>query len=168
MDAAERVAAGICLAVEEFDFYCDYATAARRIDLCWFVMEQGTNAALRAGWEGKVGGQARVRTQVTGYLTKDIAEDWEVDPREYQVVVEGEPGVDLHMHFTYPTPEPGGAAWDQNSITAFATINAIEQIVDARPGVLTLGEIVLPLAPVGEWEQTDRNSGAVKSTPCPV
>lgn len=152
-DAAERVAEGIGLAVEEFDFYCDYATAAKKVDLGWFVIEKGTNAAVRAGWEGKVDGKVRVRAQVTWYLTKAVAEDWEIDPREYHVVVEGQPGIDLHMQFTYPNSTSSENPWDQNSITAFATINAIRQIKTARPGVLTLQDIGLPHAPVGDWER---------------
>jgi len=41
---------------------------------------------------------------------------------------------------------------DQNSITAFATLNALYQIVAARPGVLSLHDIGLPYAPVGAWK----------------
>lgn len=150
-DAAQRVAEGIGLTVEEFDFYCDYATAAERIDLGWFLIEKGTNAAVRAGWKGKIDGQVRVVTQITWYLTKNIAEDWEIDPREYHLVVKGEPDIDLHMHFTNPPPGSGETSWNQNSITAFAAINAIRQIKAARPGVLTLQDIGLPYAPVGDW-----------------
>lgn len=152
-DAAERVAEGIGLTIEEFDFYCDYATAAERIDLGWFLIEKGTNAAVRAGWKGKIDGKVRVVTQITWYLTKNIAEDWEIDPREYHLVVKGEPDIDLHVQFTSPAPGSGGTSWDQNSITAFAAINAIHQIKAARPGILTLQDIGLPYAPVGNWER---------------
>lgn len=151
-DAADRVAEGIGITIEEFEFFCDYATAAERVDLGWFVMEKGSNAALRAGWTGKVDGVVRVRTQVTWYLTKLLAEDWDIDPREYHVVVEGEPGVDLHMHFSYPEAS-AEYPWDQNSITAFAAINALQQVIAARPGVLSLQDIGLPHAPVGAWER---------------
>lgn len=153
-DAAERVAAGIGLRVQEFQFYCDYATAAERVDLGWFVIEEGTNAAVRAGWEGKIDGKTRVRTQVTWYLTTSVREEWDIDPKEYHLVIDGEPQIDLHMQFTHPKRGPGEDPWDPNSITAFAAINAIRQIKTARPGVLTLNEIGLPSAPVGEWARS--------------
>ena len=152
-DAAERVAEGIGLAVEEFEFYCDYATAAERVDLGWFVMEKGTNAAVRAGWNGKIAGKTRVRAQVTWYLTKTIVEDWDIDDREYHLVVEGQPQIDLHMHFTNPPDSPVDGPWDTTGTTAYATVNAVRQIVQAKPGVLTLHDIGLPYAPAGDWER---------------
>ena len=45
------------LELDDVEFYCDYATAAERVDLGWFVMEKGTNAAVRAGWNGKIKGK---------------------------------------------------------------------------------------------------------------
>ena len=150
-DAAERVAEGIGLTVEEFDFYCDYATAAERVDLGWFLMEKGTNVAVRAGWNGKIAGKTRVRTQITWYLTTKIAEDWDIDEKEYHLVVDGQPQVDLHMHFNNPV-ETADGPWDPTGTTSYATVNAAHQIKNARPGVLTLHDIGLPYAPAGDWE----------------
>ncbi|MDE2303288.1 MAG: hypothetical protein KGK11_12095, partial [Sphingomonadales bacterium] len=151
-DAAERVAEGIGLAIEDFEFTCDYATAAERVDLGWFVMEKGTNAAVRAGWNGRIAGKTRVRAQITWYLTRKLAEDWDIDEKEYRLTVDGRPGVDLQMHFTNPPDSPVDGAWDPTGTTAFATVNAIRQIATARPGVLSLHDIGLPHAPAGDWE----------------
>jgi hypothetical protein len=150
-DAAERVAEGIGFNVEEFEFYCDYATAAERVDLGWFLMEKGTNAALRAGWNGKVKGETRVRTQVTWYLTKAIAESWDIDDHEYHLVVEGAPRIDMHMHFTNTAVSPVDGPWSPTATTSYATVNAIPQIVAAKPGVLTLHDIGLPYGTEGYW-----------------
>lgn len=150
-DAAERVAEALGFEPEDAEFTCTYATAAERIDLGWFVMEKGTNAALRAGWNIKVKGRTVTRAQVTWYLTKKLAEDWEIDSDEYHLVVEGAPGIDLKMHFTDPAPSPIDGAWDPTATTSYATINAIRQIKAARPGVLTLHDIGLPYAPAGDW-----------------
>lgn len=149
-DAAERVGEALGLSFDDVDFYCDYATAAERVDLGWFVMEQGTNAAVRAGWEGKVRGKTRVRTQVTWYLTTKLAEGWDVESDEYHLVVEGTPRIDMRMHFTYPETTADGP-FDPTSTTAYATVNAIAQIKAARPGVLTLHDIGLPYAPEGDF-----------------
>jgi hypothetical protein len=152
-DAAERVAEALGFAPEDAEFYCDYATAAEKVDLGWFVMDKGTNAAVRAGWNVKAGGRTVTRAQVTWYLTRKIAEDWDIDDKEYHLVVEGQPRVDLHMHFTNPPDSPIDGPWDTTGTTSYATVNAIRQIKNARPGVLTLHDIGLPHAPAGEWEQ---------------
>jgi len=150
-DAAERVGESLGLTFDDVDFYCEYATAAERVDLGWFVMEKGTNAAVRAGWEGKVQGKTRVRAQVTWYLTTKLAEGWEIQKDEYHLVVEGAPRIDMHMHFTDPAPDADGP-WDPTGTTSYATVNAIAQIKAAKPGVLTLHDIGLPYAPAGDFE----------------
>lgn len=148
-DAVERVAESLGFQLDDVDFYCDYATAAERVDLGWFVMEQGTNAAVRAGWNGKIAGKTRVRGQITWYLTRKLAEGWDIDEDEYHLVVDGAPGVDLRMHFTDPARSSVDGAWSPTATTSYATVNAIRQIVEARPGVLTLHDIGLPHAPGG-------------------
>jgi hypothetical protein len=109
---------GIGLKAEEFEFYCDYATAAERVNLGWFVTEKGTNVAVRAGWNAKITGKTRVRTHVTWHLSKKIAENWDIDDQEYHLVVERQPQIDLHMHFTNPGDSPVDGAWDTTGTTA--------------------------------------------------
>lgn len=151
-DAVERVGEALGLSFEDVEFYCEYATAAERIDLGWFVMEQGTNAALRAGWKGKAGGRDAVIGQVTWYLTRKLAEGWAIDDDEYHLVVTGEPGVDVRIRFDNPDRASDGSPWDPTWTTAMPTVNALFQIKAARPGVLTLQDMGLPHAPVGAWE----------------
>lgn len=153
-DAAERVAEALGLEPDDAEFYCEYATAAEKVDLGWFVMEKGTNAAVRAGWNVKVGGRTVTRAQITWYLTRKLAEGWDIDDKEYHLVVDGEPSVDLHMHFTSPPPSPVDGPWDPTGTTSYATVNAIAQVKAARPGVLTLHDIGLPYHPAGELEKT--------------
>lgn len=151
-DAAERVGDSLGLTFDDVGFYCDYATASERVDLGWFLMEKGTNAAVRAGWEGKINGVTRVRAQITWYLTSKLAEGWDVESDEYHLVVEGAPRIDMKMHFTDPAPDADGP-WDPTGTTSYATVNAIAQIKAAKPGVLTLHDIGLPYAPAGDWEK---------------
>jgi hypothetical protein len=148
-DAGERVAEALGFKPEDAEFYCNYATAAERVDLGWFLMEKGTNAAVRAGWNVKAKGRTVARAQITWYLTKKLAEGWDIDSDEYHLVVEGAPSIDLRMHFTDPAPSPIDGVWDSTGTTSFATINAIPQIKAARPGVLTLHDIGLPYCPAG-------------------
>lgn len=152
-DALVRMGDALGFAFDDIEFYCEYATAAEDVDLGWFRMAKGTNAALRGGWLGKVGGKVRVRNQVTWYLTKKLAEGWEIDDDEYHLVVEGEPGVDTRIRFKAP---PGWSNGDWDSLTSSPTVNAILQVKAARPGVLTLHDVGLPHAPAGEWERAGR------------
>lgn len=150
-DAVERVGEALGFTFEDVEFYCEYATAAEKIDLGWFVMEKGTNAALRAGWNGKVEDRTRVKGQVTWYLTKKLAEGWEIDDDEYHLVIEGEPGLDTRIRFNDPESSSDGP-WDPTWTTAMPTVNALFQIKAARPGVLTLHDMGLPYAPAGLWK----------------
>lgn len=151
-DAVERVGEALGFAFDDVEFYCEYATAAERIDLGWFVMEQGTNAALRAGWNGKVKGRTAVRGQVTWYLTTKLAEGWEIDEDEYHLVIQGEPSLTTRIRFDNPATAADGSVWDPTWTTAMPTVNALFQLKAARPGVLTLHDMGLPYAPAGAWE----------------
>lgn len=133
---------------EELEFFCDYATAAETVDLGWFKMEQGTNAALRGGWNGKVKGRTVMNLTVIWYLTKNLAEGWEIDEDQHRVLIEGDPNVDCRIRYTPP------AHWknhDWDTMTALPAVSALFDIKAARPGVLGLRDVGLPLAPAGVW-----------------
>lgn len=151
-DAAERVGEALGFTFEDVEFYCEYAAAAERVDLGWFVIEKGANAALRGGWKGKVGGRTAVQTQVTWYLSDKLVEGWQLDHDLYRLVVKGEPNIDAQIALSYPTAAGDGSAWDSNWVTAMPTVNALFQLKAARPGVVTLHDMGLPFAPAGVWE----------------
>lgn len=162
-DAAERIAESLGLELDEMDFTCDYATAAERVDLGWFVMEKGTNAAVRGRWDGKIRGETRVRMQITWYLTRLLAEGWEIYDDAYNIRIDGAPSLHLRISMTDSAPSPVDGAWDGSATTSYAAINAISQVSAARPGVLTLHDIGLPYAPVGEWEREGGNGWGVRA-----
>ena len=147
-DVVERIGDALELEFDDIEFFCDYATAAEKVDLGWFCMEQGTNAALRGGWKGKVGGKTVVQMKVVWYLTKKLAEGWEIDDDQYHLVVEGDPGINVKMRVT-PPDHWGNHDWD--TMTALPAVNALFQIKEARVGILGLRDVGLPHAPVGEW-----------------
>ena len=133
---------------EDIEFFCEYATAAETVDLGWFKMEQGTNAALRGGWNGKVKGRTVMNLTVIWYLTKNLTEGWEIDEDQHRVLVEGDPNVDCRIRYTPP------AHWknhDWDTMTALPAVSALFDIKAARPGVLGLRDVGLPLAPAGVW-----------------
>ena len=147
-DAVRRVGDALSLTFDDIEFFCEYATAAEDVDLGWFRMDKGTNAALRGGWNGKVGGETRVNLTVVWYLTEKLAEGWEIDKDHYHIVVKGEPNIDTRIRFTAPEHWEN-RDWD--TLTALPAVSAAFDIKQARAGVLGLRDVGLPYAPMGVW-----------------
>lgn len=147
-DAVLRIGDALNLEFDEIAFFCEYATAAEKVDLGWFCMEQGTNAALRGGWNGMVGGRTIVNLTVVWYLTKNLAEAWTIDDDQHRIVISGDPNVDVRMRYT-PPPHWNNHDWD--TLTALPAVNALFDVKAAPPGVLGLRDVGLPQAPVGVW-----------------
>jgi hypothetical protein len=147
-DAVRRIGDALEYQFDDIEFFCEYATAADKVDLGWFCMEKGTNAALRGGWNGKVGGRTVVNLTVVWYLTTNLAEGWKIDPDQYHVIIEGDPGFDVRMRIK-PPAHWGNHDWD--TTTALPAVNALFDIKKARPGILGLRDVGLPHAPAGVW-----------------
>lgn len=147
-DAVQRIGDTLGYTFDDIDFFCEYATAAETVDLGWFCMEKGTNAALRGGWNGRIGGRNVINLTVVWYLTKQLAEGWEIDDDQYHIVIKGEPHVDTRIRFTKPD-HWSNHDWD--TMTALPAVSAIFDIKAARTGVLGLRDVGLPYAPAGVW-----------------
>lgn len=147
-DALNRIAAALEIKLDDLEFFIEHATASERIDLGWFVMEKDTNAAMRAGWNGKVNGKTVVKFQLDWYLSKKLNQGWSFAEDQYNILIKGEPDIQLKMKFV-PPKHWGNHEWD--TMTAMPAVNAVFDIAKARPGVLGLKDIGLPTAPVGPW-----------------
>ena len=147
-DAVQRIGDSIEVEFDDIDFFCEYATAKQTVDLGWFKMKKGTNAALRGGWQGKVGGKTVVKLTVIWYLTTKLAEGWEIDPDQHRIEILGEPEVTMRLRYT---PTPGWTNHDWDVMTALPAVSALPDIKKARAGILGLVDVGLPRAPVGLW-----------------
>ena len=147
-DAVLRVGDALGYTFDDIEFFCEYATAAETVDLGWLKMEQGTNAALRGGWNGKIGGKTAINLTVVWYLTKQLAEGWDIDDDQYHLTIVGEPSIDTRIRFTPPTHWKNH---DWDTMTALPAVSALFDIKAARPGVLGLRDVGLPHAPAGVW-----------------
>jgi len=103
---------------------------------------------LRAGWRGKVGGQTKVQIRVAWYLTKLLNGDWEFPDDQYVITIDGEPNISARIRFL-PPEHWGNHEWD--TMTAMPVVNAVAEVKAARSGVLSLKDVVLPVAPAGLW-----------------
>jgi 2,4-diaminopentanoate dehydrogenase len=147
-DAVQRMAIALDFTLDDTEFFIDYATASQKVDLGWFCMEQGTNAAVRAGWKGKVKGHTVVQFTLMWYLTKHLNEGWEFPDNQYTLSIKGEPEIAASMRFI-PPKHWGNHEWD--TMTAMPAVNAAFNVAAARPGVLALKDVGLPTAPAGVW-----------------
>ena len=139
-DAVQRIARALGYALDDMEFFMDHATASERVDLGWFCMEQGTNAALRGGWNGKVGGRTVIQMKVSWYLTKKLNEGWTFPDEQYEITIHGEPEVRARMQFV-PPEHWGNHEWD--TMTAMPVVNAAFDVKAARPGILALKDVGL-------------------------
>jgi hypothetical protein len=149
-DAVERMAVALDYELDDIEFFADFATASQKVDLGWFCMEKDTNAAVRAGWNGKIKDRTVLRITLTWYLTKHLNEGWEFDDDHYHLVVKGEPEVNARIRFIAPK-HWGNHDWD--TMTAMPAVNAIHDVKAARPGILTLKDVGLTCAPAGVWQR---------------
>jgi hypothetical protein len=147
-DAVQRIGDALEVVFDDIEFFCDYATAAETIDLGWFRMEKGTNAALRGGWHGKVGGKTVIDLTVVWYLTKKLTEGWTIDDDQYHFEIRGDPSIDVRFRMT---PPPHWTNHDWDTTTALPAVNALFDIHAARAGILGLRDVGLPHAPMGVW-----------------
>lgn len=156
-DAVERIGDALGFAFDDIDFFCEYATAAETVDLGWFRMEQGTNAALRGGWRGRAGGETVVTLTVVWYLTRRLAEGWAIDDDQYHIAITGDPSLDTRIRVT-PPDHWRNHDWD--IMTALPAVSALFDVKAARPGVLGLRDVGLPYAPAGAWAAAARAGAA--------
>jgi hypothetical protein len=147
-DAVQRMAVALDYQLDDTEFFIDYATASQRVDLGWFCMEQNTNAAVRAGWMGKIKGRTVLQFTLMWYLTRHLNEGWEFPADQYTLSIKGEPDIAARIRFI-PPKHWGHHEWD--TMTALPAINAIYNVYGAKPGVLALKDVGLPTAPAGLW-----------------
>ncbi|TCM20740.1 hypothetical protein EDF56_102403 [Novosphingobium sp. PhB165] len=147
-DAANRLATALGFELEELDYDIEFATASQTVDLGFMTIPKDTNAALRAGWTGKIGGRTVVKVTVAWYLTKLLNEGWKFEDDQYHLVIKGEPEVNTRIRFT-PPAHWGRHEWD--TMTAMPAVNAAFNVKAAPAGILTLKDVGLPCAPAGVW-----------------
>jgi 2,4-diaminopentanoate dehydrogenase len=147
-DAVQRMAVALDYQLDDTEFFIDYATASQKVDLGWFCMEKDTNAAVRAGWNGKVKGRTVVQFTLLWYLSKHLNQGWEFPDNQYTLSIKGEPEIASTIRFI-PPKHWGNHEWD--TMTALPPVNSIYNVKAARAGVLTLKDVGLPTAPAGLW-----------------
>jgi len=149
-DSVVRLADAMAYKLDKLEFSMEFATAAKKVDLGWFCMEQGTNAAVRASWNGVIDGKTVIKNRIIWYMTKELEQDWEIDKDNYFVSIVGEPNVDLRVRVT---PPQSWGHLEHATCTAMPAVSALLQVKAAPAGILGLAGAGLPRAPAGVWQK---------------
>jgi len=134
------IAEGMGVELDGIEEEVDVIFAEEAIDLpgTGFHVAKGTISGCRFKVKGMVDGEARI---VVDHITKLRDHDFPdvVFPGGgYRTVVEGEPDVKLDLTLSSATKDHGMAAY---STVAMVNINAIQQVCDAPPGILTYKDL---------------------------
>ena len=137
-----QLAAGLGLVLDEIVEWHERVPAPEAFEVAAGRIEKGTTAAMRFEVRGMARGAAKVVLEHVTRLRDDLAPGWPQPPGQggYRVVLTGEPNytVDLQMV---------GGDGDHNTAglkaTAMRLVNAVEAVVEARPGLLTALDLPL-------------------------
>jgi 2,4-diaminopentanoate dehydrogenase len=126
-----------------------FALTPKRLEIKAGVIEANTVAGLRWRWTGYQGGVERIAQETFWIVDYDLGEGWpesgSMEGSKWEVRIEGTPSVrcrfEINRSFIDPTkrglPASGVA-------TAMAAVNAVADVVAARPGVLLASDLPQP------------------------
>lgn len=142
----EMVAAGIGVTLDdEMRATHEMAVATAPIDTPVGVIDEGTVAAQRFGWQGLVNGEPVITARVNWLMGEENLEPaWKLGGERFEVEIAAEPPAKLTFHGLHPPSldtdlerNPGIVA------TAMHCVNAIPAVCAAEPGIRTYLDLPL-------------------------
>jgi len=132
------VADAIGLSFDSIEASGQTALARNTVRIAAGVVEAGTVAAMRTTVAGIRNGKPLVTFTANWFISTDIDADWKLRGDGWQVQVEGDCPLDMHLHFT--VPEALKAATTPG-YTAHRAVNAVAHVCAAVPGIRTSAEL---------------------------
>jgi hypothetical protein len=139
------VAESLGIELDEIRESHDTWLATEAIDCTMMHVDPGDVAAVRFGVEGIKDGRSVIAMEHVNRLTAAAAPDWPYPPEGrlgvHRVVITGSPGVEINAHVGLD-----GVDHNEGGViaTAARVVNAVPEVVNARPGLLALRD--LPVA----------------------
>ena len=140
------LAAGLGLKIDEITEKHERIATDETFEIPSGTVEKGTTAALRFEVAGVVGGKPRVIVEHVTRLRDDIAPEW---PQAagggcYRIIIEGEPRIvsDVQLIGSDGDHNTGGLV-----ATAMRLVNAIPNVCEAQPGLLSVLDVTLTTPP---------------------
>ncbi|GAB2839959.1 dihydrodipicolinate reductase [Actinocorallia aurea] len=142
-DAVEATAELLGAVLDDIRCEVSFAHAAKDLDIPGRTVAAGTVAGLDVRWIGARGGADLVTARVRWTITPDLDPAWDV-AMAYLIEVRGHPQVNLRVEVL---PQDMSAMSLEEMlaigsvITAMPPVNAISDVVAARPGIITYADL---------------------------
>jgi hypothetical protein len=135
MESAAMVIAGLGKSIEKLEETHEVAIATKDIDYPGGVIRKGTVAGQHWTWTGWVDGKPVAVYHLHYRVGDDMEPDWNLGSSRHRIILTGNPNLEVTLQAT--EDERGerpflGIIW-----TALLGCNALAQVCDAAPGLLT-------------------------------
>jgi len=138
------------LGVELDDVVCEaeHAKTTEDLDLGSWRIGAGCVAGVAASWQGRVGDRTVVELNVRWKKAPILEPDWKIEDG-HVIEVQGRPTVRTTLQFLPPPDFEATSLADfmvlGHIMTAMPAVNAIPAVVAAPPGIVSYGDLRLPL-----------------------
>ncbi|MFT4047883.1 MAG: hypothetical protein QM661_14485 [Solimonas sp.] len=132
------VAEAVGLSFDGIEANGQVAFARRDAKIAAGVVKSGTVGALRTTVSGLRGGRPLITFTANWFVTTDVDAGWPLRGDGWQVQVEGDCPLDLHLHFTVPAERKAATT---PGYTAHRAVNAVPCVCAAAPGIRTSVEL---------------------------
>jgi hypothetical protein len=145
-EAVAMVADALGVELDEIVCESEYAQTTADVVMDSWTIRAGCVAGLAASWQGRVGGRTVVDLNVRWKKGETLEPDWVIEDG-WVVQVDGLPTVRSKIDFMPPADFAATTMQEFMVIgeimTAMPAVNAIPQVVDAAPGIVTYTDLRL-------------------------
>ena len=138
------------LGVELDDIVCEaeYAATTEDVVMDSWTIPAGHVAGVYASWQGRFQGRTVVELNVRWKKGQTLDRDWPID-EGHTITIEGRPSVRTRIEYL-PPPDFEATTFAEFMVlgmimTALPAVNAVPEVVAARPGIVTYNDLPLPL-----------------------
>ena len=132
------VAEAVGLPFDSIEAAGEFAFVRKTIRIAAGTVEAGTIGAMRTRVSGMRQGRPLISFTANWFVTTDLDKDWKLRGDGWQVEVEGDCPLDLHLHFTVPEERKAATT---PGYTAHRAVNAVPYVCAAAPGIRTSLEL---------------------------
>lgn len=131
------------ITLDNFEVTSEFAVTREATRLHRSEIPAGSVGGQRMVVTGFRGGKPVLRFRCNWFVTPDLEPAWDLRPDGWRVTVEGDTPLDISIGFPIPVEE---RQFTLPNLTAHRPVNSIPYICDARPGILTTGDLPQVLA----------------------
>jgi 2,4-diaminopentanoate dehydrogenase len=140
------LAEALGLPLDDLEAEGEVATTPVDVDIAAGTLPAGTVAGQRTTVTGLRDGRPLLRFRATWYCTTELADDWDVRPTGWRVVVDGDAPLDVALPFPISLDDMAATT---PGYTANRAVNAVPVVCAAPPGIRTSVELPQVIARLG-------------------